>query len=261
MTRKVIVFGIDGVRLDTLRATETPHLDAIASAGFLTKLRIPDENPTISGPCWATIASGVLSPVHKIKGNQLAGNTLADNPCFLVRAAENGHTTYGAAGWLPLLTSQQDGPIFRPHTQYTPPRPPGAKTGGDSVSDGLVADEAAKALQHNDIDVAFVYFGQADEVGHEHGTGDAYAQAVRNADECVGQVMAAIAQRPQFDTETWTYIAVTDHGHRDGGGHGGDSDLERTAWIIASGPAVTPGDGAGLNHADVPALVRAGLST
>ena len=36
-------------------------------------------------------------------------------------------------------------------------------------------------------------------------------------------------------------IVVTDHGHVDEGGHGGNTEVERTAWIAAFGPGIEPG--------------------
>jgi hypothetical protein len=36
-------------------------------------------------------------------------------------------------------------------------------------------------------------------------------------------------------------LVSTDHGHRDEGGHGGDSPEERTVFFLASGPSVTKG--------------------
>lgn len=50
-------------------------------------------------------------------------------------------------------------------------------------------------------------------------------------------------------------MVCTDHGHVDAGGHGGDSDEERTAWIAASGPRVPPRAPAGLEQADAAAHV------
>lgn len=258
MTPKVVVFGIDGVRLDALAQAHTPHLDAIAADGFLAKTRIRDVNPTISGPCWATIATGVHADVHGIYGNELAGHRLDEHPCFLSRAGAAGFASYAAAGWLPLLTPQQGGPIFRPDDQYTPPRPPGAKTGGDAESDQRTIDHAVAALAE-DIDIAFVYIGQVDEVGHQTGTGAEYRKAIENADACVGQVMDAIISRATYEQEAWTMLAVTDHGHRDGGGHGGNSDLERTAWIAGCGPGLNTGSGEGVEHCDIPRLALAPL--
>ncbi|MGH8876929.1 MAG: alkaline phosphatase family protein [Stackebrandtia sp.] len=251
MKHKVVVFGIDGVRLDALRTANTPRLDAIAAAGFLTAIRVPDVNPTISGPCWATIATGVHADTHNIHGNDLTGHHLDDHPCFLARASKAGHTSYAAAGWLPLLTDYSGGPIFRPDHQYTPPRPGGSSNGGDATSDQATIDNACRTLTDVDIDIAFIYIGQVDEIGHHQGTGDAYTSAIENADTCVGQILDTLTARPD---EQWTILAVTDHGHRDGGGHGGDSDLERTAWIAGAGPGITTNTGNGINHADIPRL-------
>ncbi|CAM3329832.1 alkaline phosphatase family protein [Stackebrandtia soli] len=257
MVNRVVVFGIDGVRLDRLHTAHTPHLDTITANGFLAPVRIPDVNPTISGPCWATVATGVTADVHGIRNNDLHGHRLADHPCFLRRASDAGLATYAAAGWLPLLPNEHSeyhgGAIFAPGRSYLPPRPAHSKSGGDAVSDLEVAANAAHTLRHEDIHLAFVYFGQVDEVGHEEGTGSAYDKAITQADACVGTVLDAIASRPDRADDTWTYLAVTDHGHRDGGGHGGDSDLERTAWIAGSDAALIADSGA-LTHADMPRL-------
>lgn len=253
MRPKVMVIGIDGVRLDTLHRAPTPNLDAITSTGFLTPVRIRDTNPTISGPCWATIATGVHADQHGITGNDLTGNRLHQHPCFLARAAAAGHRTYAAAGWLPLLTEHQGGPIFRAHDHYTPPRPLDSPTGGDAISDNATTTAATTALTTTDPDIAFIYFGQTDEVAHHHGTGDQYTRAITNTDTCLGRIRDAVATRTHYHHEQWTWLVVTDHGHRDGGGHGGNSDLERTAWIAGTGPGLDTNP-TGLEHADIPRL-------
>lgn len=234
MTPKVVVFGVDGVRLDVLRQAHTPHLDAVSQAGFLAEVRIPDVNPTVSGPCWATVASGVDADVHGIISNKLHGHRLDENPCFLRRASRAGLRTYAAGGWPPLLSAKSGGPIFAADVVYTPPRRWKTPVGGDDVTDRHVAYDACRVLKRHDVDLAFVYFGQIDSVGHSHGIGDDYVNALARVDAHVGEIREAIASRDGFDAEEWTYLAVTDHGHLDEGGHGGDSDLERTAWIAGS---------------------------
>ncbi len=53
---------------------------------------------------------------------------------------------------------------------------------------------------------------------------------------------------------------VTDHGHRDEGGHGGRSALERTACVAASGPGQTAGaQPPVVRHTDFAAHVYAAL--
>lgn len=254
MIQKVMVFGIDGVRFDRLRAAATPHLDALGAGGFLVPARVADVNPTVSGPCWTSIVTGVDADRHGVLSNDLRGSRITDHPCFLSRAARAGFATYAAGGWLPLLTSSSGGPILRPQMQFVPPRPAEATDAGDAASDHRVAEHAAATLASGDTDIAFVYFGQVDDVGHHLGTGQAYRQAIETVDAEVGLVLSAIESRPQRRHESWTIIATTDHGHRDSGGHGGDSDVERTAWIAASGPGVDAIATEGLAPRDVASL-------
>ncbi|MGH8794159.1 MAG: alkaline phosphatase family protein [Stackebrandtia sp.] len=251
---KVIVFGVDGVRLDTLRYARTPFLDAVAAEGFLREVRVPDVNATWSGPCWSSVATGVLADVHGVVDNKIDGR-LRDIPCFLQRASRAGLRTYAAAFWGPLLTDKAGGPIFRPDQAYVPPPSRGAHGGGDSHTDQLAADHAAKVLAVEDHDLALVYFGQVDTAGHDHGVSEAYVKALERVDTLVGHVRDAIASRATFDDEEWTCLVVTDHGHLDEGGHGGDTDVERTAWIAGCGPGAQAVDGQSLNHVDVPRLV------
>lgn len=257
MTARVLVFGLDGIRFDRLRSSPTPHLDAITAEGFLAPTRIRDVNPTISGPCWATIATGVHADEHGILDNDLSGHRLDGYPCFLARATAAGLSSYGVAAWPPLLTGDSGGPIFRPGVSFTPDPRPGTPAGGDPFTDQAAADHACEVLATRDVDVAFVYFGAVDEIGHHVGTGPEYDAQITETDARVGQVLAAVASRPAFARETWTVLLVTDHGHVDGGGHGGDSDLERTAWIAGRGPGLV--NGSVYEHADIPVLVLSAL--
>jgi hypothetical protein len=52
-TRRVLVVGIDGVRLDTLAQVATPHLDAVAKRGFLAPVQTEPDAPSLPGPCWS----------------------------------------------------------------------------------------------------------------------------------------------------------------------------------------------------------------
>ena len=58
-TRRVLVVGIDGVRLDMLGEVATPHLDSVIARGFLARVEVEPDAPSLSGPCWATIVTGV----------------------------------------------------------------------------------------------------------------------------------------------------------------------------------------------------------
>ncbi|MEU9474372.1 alkaline phosphatase family protein [Streptomyces sp. NPDC048191] len=245
--RKVIVIGVDGVRHDTLQEASTPHLDTVVKAGFLSEFSVSDQAPVNSGPLWATVATGVWPAFHGVYDNSLAGNRLASFPDFLhaLTWMDKSVRTYVAAAWQPLATR-----IFRPPSRLM-------MMNGDKLgyheADESVARDAVGVLRHDKVDAAFVCFGEPDSVAHRHGIGPEYREAVERADARIGDITAAIAER---SGEEWTVIVVTDHGHRDEGGHGGRSKAESTAWLAAAGPGITRGPA---SHADVFPTVFAAL--
>jgi predicted AlkP superfamily pyrophosphatase or phosphodiesterase len=254
--RRVVVFGVDGVRHDTLEIAATPRIHEIAAAGFLSRFEVGDHAPTLCGPCWATVATGVWPDRHAIVGNHFGGHRLAAFPDFLtqLRRANPAFRTYAVANWPPLVGAYDGGPLFAGATRLVGVD---AYALGYPEADRQVTEDAALTLGTRDVHAAFVYLGAVDEVGHQKGTGDEYISAVERADVQIGQIIDAIRGRPAYRTEEWTFIVVTDHGHRDGGGHGQRSEWERTAWIAACGPDVPMH--AHTSHVDVHPSVLAAL--
>jgi predicted AlkP superfamily pyrophosphatase or phosphodiesterase len=245
-TRRVLVVGIDGVRLDLLLGTlrtRTPHLDSVRDAGFLAPVLIDEQTPTMSGPCWATIVTGVHVGKHGIWNNDFATRL----------ARVHGRKTFVAAGWDPLVLARDGGPLFNAPTRllYVAPEAHTAEA-WEQVDEEITVDAEA-VLRRDPIDAAFVYLGAADETAHLHGCGERYRNSIENADARLGRLLDAVRGRAEYPLEDWTVIVVTDHGHVDEGGHGGRSTLERTAWIAACGPDIAPGVAPDreLRHVDV----------
>ncbi|MEY9875049.1 putative AlkP superfamily pyrophosphatase or phosphodiesterase [Streptacidiphilus sp. MAP12-33] len=260
--RHVLVVGIDGVRLDLLPQVDTPHLDTIADAGFLAPIEIDAGTPTMSGPCWTTIVTGVGVARHGVWGNRFDGNRLEVFPDFTTRlAAERGRRTYAVGGWEPLFLARQGGPVFRAPSRlgYLAPRADTPQA-WEECDEGVAAEAARVLGSGEELHASFVYLGAVDETAHFLGCGAEYRAAIENADRRLGRLLKGLDERPGRHGEQWTVIVVTDHGHRDEGGHGGDSDLERTAWVAARGPGLPAGRvPRGLRHVDVAAQVYLSL--
>jgi predicted AlkP superfamily pyrophosphatase or phosphodiesterase len=235
-TPKALVVGLDGVRHDVLVRTPTPRLDELAGNGFLARSLLYPRRPevTASGPGWSSIATGVWPDKHLVRDNTFAGNRLSAYPDFLTRLQDAGRRTYAGLGWRPL------GGVFGEGVGTRLVRD--AEREGFAVADRHVVAHACEHLANADLDAAFVYIGAVDECGHELGVGDAYAETLQRADADVGRLLDAVASRPGRDAEGWLVLAVTDHGHRDEGHHGGQSEVERTAWVVASGNGVAEPD-------------------
>ena len=76
------------------------------------------------------------------------------------------------------------------------------------------------------------------------GASPQYAEAIRNMDDNLGEILDAVAAREAATGEDWTVIVVTDHGHQPqrGFGHGFQSPDETATFVIADGPDFQDGD-------------------
>jgi len=263
-TAHVLVVGVDGVRYDTLQSCDTPTIDAIAANGFLRPVRVNDAGPTISGPGWATVFTGVLADRHRIFDNNLSPNQLAQFPDFVHHAGQVRPeiARFVGAGWAPLVTAESGGPLFADGGYYPDGGPAHSEDEWTRVDDA-VTDAGAQFLRAHDGahgSAAVVYLGGPDEVCHLVGVCPAYSAFIEASDARIGRLLAAVDARPTRANENWAVIVVTDHGHVDEGGHGGDTPEERTAWIAAAGAGVPADLGdAVLEQADVAAHALAVL--
>jgi predicted AlkP superfamily pyrophosphatase or phosphodiesterase len=249
----VLVIGVDGVRFDFLGPDVTPSVWALGEAGFLAPVPVDEATPTWSGPCWATIATGTGVAGHGITANDLTGHRLAEYPDFVTLATRAGlPTLLAVSGWPPLALPEDGGPLFAEATRREFTAVPTAGLAWDTAGQaGLAGWEAAdEAITERSAAilageraprVSFVYLGSVDFAGHATGTGTAYRAALRAADRRVGRLVAAVRTRPLGPDEDWTVVVVTDHGHRDEGGHGGREPEVTTAWAAAAGPGIRPG--------------------
>ncbi len=239
--RKVLLIGLDGVRVDVLAAASTPHLDALIAQGtFSGQARTGD--PTVSGPGWSSMLTGVWPAKHGVLGNDFAAKRYDRYPDFLTRLeqVDPGYETFAVVDWPPLGTTASNGPLLSGALDRL------VVIDGDSlgyrVADSLSVLEATAYLRTADPDAAFVYLGDIDVEGHETGSlSDAYREAIERADRQVGVLLAALAERPRYDREDWLILVSTDHGRTDAGGHGGTSQAERTIFYLASGPSAATG--------------------
>lgn len=235
---KVLVLGLDGIRPDRLAAASTPVLDSLAARGAFTDAAAT-RPPTVSGPGWSSMLIGVWADKHGVRNNDFTTNAYGRYPDFLTRIedARPDLATLAVLDWPPLGTPAAGGPLVGDRVDRK------VTVNGDSLgyhaADSVSAILAARALATTDVDAAFVYFGDVDEVGHARGTlSPEYTAAIERVDRQVGQVLGGLRGRPTFDAEDWLVLVSTDHGRRDDGGHGGDSEAERTIFLIMSGPSV-----------------------
>ncbi|MEL6659842.1 MAG: LamG-like jellyroll fold domain-containing protein, partial [Bacteroidota bacterium] len=221
---KLLVIGIDGCRPDALTVANTPNIDALIenSTYSLEAQTLP---PTVSGPGWSAMLTGVWHDKHGVTSNSFASNNYAQYPHFFNRIKDHDPNLNLASivNWAPINDNIVDRADLETET-----------------TDQGVSDEAVDLLLGGDPDAVFLHFDQIDGAGHSYGFGldvPAYMTAIENVDALVGPVVDAINNRPTIDTENWVIIVSTDHGGI-GNSHGGASLEETTIFVIVSGDAV-----------------------
>jgi len=238
---KVLLIGLDGVRVDKLREAATPHLDSLIAAGAFTGAARTGR-PTVSGPSWSSMLTGVWPDKHGVLGNEFSANRYTEFPDFLTRMeqADSSYGTYAVVDWPPLGTPADGGPLLSAAVDRIDFFD--GESLGYRTADSLSVEAAVEALAFMDIDAAFVYLGDIDVVGHQTSSlSPEYRAAIEWADTRVGMLLEAVAARRTLPREDWLILVSTDHGRTDAGGHGGESDLEFQIFVLASGPSVQSG--------------------
>jgi arylsulfatase A-like enzyme len=242
-TPKVILIGIDGVRPDVLAEVPTPNLDALAATGTFTA-RTRTTTPSVSGPSWSSMLTGVWPEKHGVTDNEFGGRNYDEWPGFLTRIEQLRPEleTFAVVDWVPLMQLEGGSTAVGPEVDR------GELLDGYELG-WAEADTRATALtvEHltqSDPDALFVYLGNPDETSHQTGSiGEEYRDAIALSDQHVGRIIDAIRARPSYESENWLVIVSTDHGRTADGGHGGDSPVEMTTFILVSGPAAAVGAG------------------
>lgn len=261
-TPKVLLIGIDGVRVDVMEELATPNLDALAAAGSFSQ-EAQNVRPTVSGPCWSSMLIGVGPEKHGVVNNDFSSNRYPEYPDFLTRIEmvrpELG--TFAAVDWLPLGTEDAGGPLISDDIDQKI-----ALDGyefGWLEADSMSVDATIDELRTGDSDALFVYLGAPDEISHNiGGIGLEYRDAIETADRHVGRLLEAVKGRVNFAGEDWLILVATDHGRTETGGHGGDSPEETTIFFLASGPSAlvgTPSSAPSIMDLPVTALAHLGI--
>ncbi|SHI69038.1 Predicted pyrophosphatase or phosphodiesterase, AlkP superfamily [Rubritalea squalenifaciens DSM 18772] len=260
--KHVLVIGIDGCRPDSLQFANTPNLDSLIAAGSVTynayaggELNSVTQQPTMSGPGWSSILTGVWANKHGVTGNGFSGRDFTAYPHFYSRIRE---TNPNASLSSIIVWSPIDDIIVADSANSADYRV-------NSADDVALTNSAVTHLGNSDPDVLFLHFDEVDHAGHAYGYSNSvsqYVNSIEGVDTQIGTILTAIQNRPNYANEDWLYLVTTDHGGI-GFGHGGQSVDERKIFMIASGgaaPVQVLTDGPGHNAVPATVLKHLGLS-
>lgn len=256
--RKAVFIILDGIPADVIERVPTPALDAIAAAGAYARAYVGGERggrtqtPTISAPGYMSLITGTWAYKHNVWGNSNQSPNYAYWNLFrIVETVEPRRRTALFSTWtdnrtvLIGLGTPEAGTFTIDHVvdgfeRDTLAYPHDRASQYILAIDERVSTEAAAHIRAVGPDLSWVYLQHTDDMGHAFGDSERFYAAVQRADAQVARIWAAVQQRQTLG-EDWMIVVTTDHG-RDaatGKGHGGQSDRERTTWIVTNQSALT----------------------
>ncbi len=268
-TPKAIFIIVDGIPADVLESSSTPVLDAISGEGGFTRAYVggevggESESPTSSAIGYNNLITGTWANKHNVYDNEVGNPNYDYWDIFrIAKAHDPSLQTAIFSTWTDNRTKLIGEGL--------------EEAGGDKLDyefdgfeldeerfphdamrdyirniDELVTNETARYVETEGPDLSWVYLEYTDTVGHGYGDGPLMVAAVEHMDGQIGRIWNVVQQRQQSHDEDWLLIITTDHGRdaETGQGHGGQSERERTTWIV------TNNDKLNARYYEMPAIV------
>jgi len=253
-TKKVVFIILDGIAADMLAKAETPNLDSIAKEGAFSEAYVGgekggySETPTISAVGYNSLLTGVWVNKHNVFGNdikdpnyhyptifRLFKDEYPDRKTAIFSTWEDNRTKLLGEN-LPQTQNLKMDFAFDGFELDTLRFPHDAKREYIKNIDALVATKAASYIKENAPDLSWVYLEFSDDMGHGYGDSPQLYNAIHFEDSLVGKIHEAVKLRERDFNEDWLILITTDHGRtaEDGKGHGGQTDRERSTWIVTN---------------------------
>lgn len=254
--KKVVFIIVDGIAYDMLISADTPFLDSIAKIGSFTKAYVGgrkndySETPTISAVGYNSLLTGTWANKHNVWGNGIENPNYNYPSIFRIlkdRAPEKHIAIFST--WLdnrtkligeglPATGNLKMNYAYDGFELDTLNFPHDQQRQFIKHIDKKVAAEAARYIKEAGPDLSWVYLEFSDDVGHIYGDSPQLYDAIRFEDSLVGGIWHSIKEREKSLNEDWLLVVTTDHGRtaKDGKGHGGQTERERSTWIVTNEP-------------------------
>lgn len=247
MTRSLVIVLIDGLRYDTSLKTDVmPFLNELRSEAAVAIMH--SRPPSYSQPSYTVLLTGAWPDINDGPAMNL---DYVDIPTFtqdnLFSAASRAglNTAISAFNWFEKLIPQQAVDI----SYYT--------QGEDNLADEQVTETALPWLTNGQFQLVLIHLDQVDYAGHHEGgpMDPRWDEAANRTDKLLEQIATTM------DLSQDTLLVISDHGHIDTGGHGGQDPIILIEPFVLVGKGVIPGDYGDVQMVDVAPTIAMFLGT
>lgn len=252
--KKCVVFGLDGVRSDSIAELDVNELIEREELNFYFSFTggIDKEQKTLSSPGWATLFTGEWQDVHQIVSNATpAKNPAAESFLKKVHEMGKGYKVASLVNWHTINRAllSDEGELY----DYKKAQEKDKNGFKNEFKDGYlkyygVEDWKVKDRELTDkaielftdggeeADLVFIAWDLPDGAGHSHGFSPLVQEYLDSIQVCLDdadEILDTIKARDNYSKEDWLIIYCTDHGGF-GFGHGGQTDGERMIWLMSN---------------------------
>jgi hypothetical protein len=257
LTKKVLFIIADGIPADVIENATVPNLKKIQHMGRYTRAYVGGdkftytETVTFSAPGYMNLLTGTWSNKHNVLDNNVrTPNYHYKNIFRLLKEQQPKKKIAIFSTWtdnrvkligegLPTAGNIMFDYKFDGYELNEKVYPHDSKSHYIHNIDQRVTDEASRCIKTQAPDLSWIYLQYTDDIGHLFGDSEQFYESVNKFDKQIGQIWQAIDHRMKQYEEDWLIIVTTDHGRDQATGkeHGGQSDRERTTWIVTNSQA------------------------
>lgn len=231
---KVLLIGIDGLLQNhsqrLIDPKTMPNLHEMkffnSYTGGVTGTK--NQAVTLSGPGWNTILTGTWVWKHGIANNAIPQTPKVPTLFKYIKEKYPNYYTASIYDWNAFKG------YFSNDSKYIDVNEFNAPNGSDySNSDRINFETAQRLIKDKaDLGFAFVYFGNADEVGHHSGLGRDYENSIVEIYNFIETLISEVnTRKKERPNEDWLIVITTDHGRDKRGQHGGNTLNEKKTFI------------------------------